>query len=227
MKKSLLLVITSNRGLCGGYNGSIIREAIHAVREHTRRATCPFDLEVSGKRGIAFFKFQGIPRAKEYTNFEDKPTFAQVDELASRYIDLFVHRADRPGEGRVHEVHQRGPAGSRWSRHCCRCRRSRSKRASRSPQRRPRRGTKVDYEFLPDAAEILEELVPAAFKVRLFKCFLDAAVSEQIARRVAMKAATENAGDLIKDITRVYNRTRQANITKEIRELIAGSEALK
>ena len=68
---------------------------------------------------------------------------------------------------------------------------------------------------------------PAAFKARLFKCFLDAAVSEQIARRVAMKAATENAGDLIKDITRVYNRTRQANITKEISELIAGSEALK
>ncbi len=60
---------------------------------------------------------------------------------------------------------------------------------------------KVNYEFIPDAAEILEELVPAAFKVRLFKCFLDAAVSEQIARRVAMKAATENAGDLIKDIT--------------------------
>ena len=58
---------------------------------------------------------------------------------------------------------------------------------------------KVDYEFLPDAAEILEEIVPTPLKVRLFKCFLDAAVSEQIARRVAMKAATENAGDLIKD----------------------------
>ena len=69
--------------------------------------------------------------------------------------------------------------------------------------------------------------MPVAFKVRLFKCFLDAAVSEQIARRVAMKAATENAGDLIKSVTRVYNRTRQANITKEISELIAGSEALK
>ena len=66
-----------------------------------------------------------------------------------------------------------------------------------------------------------------SFKVRLFKCFLDAAVSEQIARRVAMKAATENAGDLIKSITQLYNRTRQANITKEISELIGGAEALK
>jgi F-type H+-transporting ATPase subunit gamma len=87
--------------------------------------------------------------------------------------------------------------------------------------------TRVDYEFEPDASEILAELVPAALKVRLFKYFLDAAVSEQIARRVAMKSATENAGDLIKEITRLYNRTRQANITKEISELIGGSEALK
>jgi len=73
----------------------------------------------------------------------------------------------------------------------------------------------------------LSELVPVAFKVRLFKCFLDAAVGEQIARRVAMKAATENASDLIKGVTRLYNRTRQANITKEISELIGGVEALK
>ena len=88
-------------------------------------------------------------------------------------------------------------------------------------------GPKAEYEFLPAAAGILEEVLPVSFKVRLFKCFLDAAVSEQIARRVAMKAATDNAGDLIKEITRIYNRTRQANITKEISELIAGSEALK
>ena len=85
----------------------------------------------------------------------------------------------------------------------------------------------VDYEFLPSASDILEEIVPAAFKARLFKCFLDAAVSEQIARRVAMKAATENAADLIKDLSQKYNRARQANITKEISELIAGAEALK
>jgi F-type H+-transporting ATPase subunit gamma len=93
---------------------------------------------------------------------------------------------------------------------------------TKKPEAKP-----VDYEFMPGAEDILQELLPVSFKVRLFKCFLDAAVSEQIARRVAMKAATENAGDLIKSITRVYNRTRQANITKEISELIAGSEALK
>jgi F-type H+-transporting ATPase subunit gamma len=227
VKKSLLLVITANRGLCGGYNGSILREAMIAIRKYRADETT-FEVEAAGKRGIAFLKFQGIPRTREHTNFEDKPAFAEVDPIATRFIELFT-------TGQIDEVkvaymkfinaarqepvvetllplsslavETRKPGGA---------------------VEIPATGTeKVAYEFLPDAAEILEELVPLALKVRLFKCFLDAAVSEQIARRVAMKAATENAGDLIKDITRVYNRTRQANITKEISELIAGAEALK
>ena len=86
---------------------------------------------------------------------------------------------------------------------------------------------RVPYEFLPDAQSILEEIVPVSFKVRLFKCFLDAAVSEQIARRVAMKAATENADEMIKTLTRQYNRARQETITKELLEIIGGAEALK
>src|SRR5207237_300073 len=81
----------------------------------------------------------------------------------------------------------------------------------------------VEYEFLPGAGDILEELLPVSFKVRLFKCFLDAAVSEQIARRVTMKAATENADQMIKTLTRKYNRARQAQITKEIAEVIGGA----
>ena len=91
----------------------------------------------------------------------------------------------------------------------------------------PRPVPPVEYELLPSAGDILEELLPESFKVRLFKCFLDAAVSEQIARRVAMKAATENAGDMIKMLTRQYNRARQAQITKEIAEVIGGAAALK
>lgn len=219
VKKSLLLVLTSNRGLCGGYNGSVLREANGEIRRFTAAAAA-FDLEVSGKRGQAFFKFQRVPRAQEYTQFEDKPTFAEVDAVASRYIDLFV-------SGQIDEVKVA------YTRFVSAARQEAvvetllplASVSSATPQAAG--GPKADYEFIPDAADILGELVPAAFKARLFKCFLDAAVSEQIARRVAMKAATENAGDLIKDITRVYNRTRQANITKEISELIAGSEALK
>ena len=88
-------------------------------------------------------------------------------------------------------------------------------------------GVNADYEFLPSAGSILEEVVPASFRVKLFKCFLDAAVSEQIARMVAMKSATENAGDIIKQLSRTYNRARQSKITQEIMEIIGGVEALE
>jgi F-type H+-transporting ATPase subunit gamma len=227
VKKSLLLVITANRGLCGGYNGSIIREGMIAIRAY-REATTPFDLEVAGKRGIGFFKFQGIPRTKEYTNFEDKPTFMEVDVLASRFIELYT-------AGQIDEVKVAYMKFLNAARQTPVVETllplSPVAAEKQKPGAAPAAGgtveRRVSYEFLPDAAEILEELIPAALKVRLFKMFLDAAVSEQIARRVAMKSATENAGDLIKEITRLYNRTRQANITKEISELIGGSEALK
>ncbi|MDB5313246.1 MAG: atpG [Gemmataceae bacterium] len=230
VKKALVLVVTSNRGLCGGYNGSILREANAALRRLNTAGT-PFDLEVSGKRGMTFFRFQRVPRSREYIHFEDKPSYEQVDEVASRYVDLFI-------SGQVDQVQvvymkfitaaRQVPVAETLLPLSSVATESRRRPTTPTPAATGgEAGAKVEYEFLPEAAGILEELVPAAFKARLFKCFLDAAVSEQIARRVAMKAATENAGDLIKDITRLYNRTRQANITKEISELIGGAEALK
>ena len=91
----------------------------------------------------------------------------------------------------------------------------------------PASGERVPYEFLPDARSILEEIVPVSFKVRLFKCFLDAAVSEQIARMVAMRGATENADEMVKSLTMLYNRARQAQITRELAEIIGGAAALE
>ena len=87
--------------------------------------------------------------------------------------------------------------------------------------------TKTAYEFLPSPEQILEEIVPASFKARLFKCFLDAAVSEQISRMVAMKSATENADDMIRVLRAQYNRARQSQITSELSEIIGGAAALE
>ena len=223
--KALLLVITANRGLCGGYNGGVIREAMGSVRK-MRADNAAFDLEASGKRGANYFKFQQIPMDKQYTQFEDKPKFEEVDALASRYIDLYTSGA----VDKVVVVYQKFQSIARQYpvTETLLPLSSVAVESSKKPAvEAAAKAASVEYEFYPDAAGILGELVPVAFKVRLFKCFLDAAVSEQIARRVAMKAATENAGDLIKGVTRLYNRTRQANITREISELIAGSEALK
>jgi F-type H+-transporting ATPase subunit gamma len=220
IKSTTLLVISSNRGLCGGYNAGILREATGEIRRLNAEGQ-ELHLEVSGKRAIAYYRFQGIPAERTYTQFEDKPRFEEVEELANRYLaDFISRRVDR-----VEVAYMKFWSASRQAPVI----ETLLPLAAANPGTAPAAGTgaKVEYEFLPNAKEILAEILPVSFKVRLFKCFLDAAVSEQIARRVAMKAATENAGEMIKNLTREYNRARQSQITKEIMEVIGGAEALK
>jgi F-type H+-transporting ATPase subunit gamma len=232
IKNNLVLVITSNRGLCGGYNGSIIREAQARIRQIQSEGVT-LHLELSGKRAITYFKFQGIAAEKTFTQFDDKPSFDEVDVIANRYIEAYISgKIDR-----VDVVYMKFLNAARQipvSDTLLPLSAAVPQPTGASPERRAAAQAahaapagKVEYEFLPNAANILQEILPESFKVRLFKCFLDAAVSEQIARRVAMKAATENAGDMIKSITQLYNRARQAQITKEIAEVIGGAEALK
>ncbi len=221
VKNSLLLVISSNRGLCGGYNAAILREASARIRQIQAEGVT-LHLELAGKRAIAFYRYQGVAAERTYTHFEDKPRFEEVDELASRYIaDYIAGRLDR-----VEVVYMKFLSAARQAPVV----ETLLPLSTATPELRKGHApaaAPVEYEFVPDAAGILEEILPVSFKIRLFKCFLDAAVSEQIARRVAMKAATENAGDMIKSLTRQYNRARQAQITKEIAEVIGGAEALK
>jgi F-type H+-transporting ATPase subunit gamma len=225
IKNSVLLVLCSNRGLCGGYNGSILREATPHLRK-VQGEGAHVHLELSGKRAITYFKFQGIAAEQTYTHFEDKPTFEQADVLANRFLsDYIAGKIDRVDVAYMKfiNVARQAPAVETLLP---------LSSLAPEPGRRaePREGpvgARVEYESLPSAAEILEEILPVSFKIRLFKCFLDAAVSEQIARRVAMKAATENAGEMIKALSLKYNRARQAQITKEISEIVGGAAAVK
>jgi F-type H+-transporting ATPase subunit gamma len=228
VKSSLLLVITSNRGLCGGYNASLIRDAFARIRQ-IKEQGATLHLELSGKRAIAYFRFQGIQADETFTHFEDKPKFEEVEVLANRYIQGYISgRYDR-----VQVVYMKYLNAARQTPVVETLLPLSSVEAATqlAPRKRPSgeaaKPSPVEYEFLPNAQNILEELLPVSFKVRLFKCFLDAAVSEQMARRVAMKAATENASDIIKTLTRQYNRARQAQITNEIAEVVGGAEALK
>ena len=223
-KKSVLLVLTSNRGLCGGYNGAVLRNTMRHIRQ-LKADNIDYSLEVSGKRGIKFLNFQKIKIDQSYTHFEDAPGFAEVDELGSRYVeDYIAGRIDRldvaytefqtiSRQNAVIEsiLPLSSLAGDDTSE-------SSTGGAS---------GGSSDYEFQPSPQEILEEIVPAAFRAKLFKCFLDAAVSEQIARMVAMKGATENADEMAGDLKQQYNRARQAGITSELAEIIGGAAALE
>lgn len=215
-----MLVLTANRGLCGGYNGSVVRAALQRRAEIKEQADSG-STSVSGKRGISAFRFANVPVEKTYTEFEDQPSFDAVakiaDELISRYISGRIDRVDVAytrfvsSSKQIPIVETLLPFSG-----------------IEVPQEDAGKASKIrdDYEFLPSAEGILEEVVPASFRARLFKCFLDAAVSEQIARMVAMKSATENAGDLIKSLSRTFNRARQSKITQEIMEIIGGVEAL-
>jgi F-type H+-transporting ATPase subunit gamma len=224
VKTSLLLVICSNRGLCGGYNAAILREAMGRLRQYDVDGVAR-KVELSGKRAINAFRYQRIAADQAFTQFEDKPAFDEVEHIAERYMKMFISgEVDRVEVAymRFHNAARQSPVAETLlplSSVSVETRRGAPAAASTAKP--------VEYEFLPSARDILEELLPVSFKVRLFKCFLDAAVSEQIARRVAMKSATENAEDMIKSLTQQYNRARQARITKEIAEVIGGAEALK
>ena len=219
-RHATLLVLTANRGLCGGYNGNVIRGGLSRHSELSESME-QLTFEVSGKRGISAMKFRKVATDAEFTQFDDQPGFEEVEVLANRYLEAYaagtLDRLDVAYTRFITSSRQEAtvetllPLGA-----------LETDEAADTDSR----GESM-YEFLPSAESILEEVVPSSFKVKLFKCFLDAAVSEQIARMVAMKSATENADDMIKNLSMTYNRARQSQITGEIMEIIGGVEALK
>ncbi len=221
-RRAVLLVLTANRGLCGGYNAGVLRLAFSHLEK--LRAECEtVDLEVSGKRGISAFKFRRQSMVQTFQQFDDQPKYQDVEAIADRYLESYVK-----GElDRVDVLYTRFENASRQV----------AEAATVLPLSNAATGELADdsdsapvarqYELLPSAASILQEIIPASFRVRLFQCFLDAGVSEQIARMVAMKSATENSTHMIRRLSMAYNRARQAQITKEISEIIGGVEALQ
>lgn len=254
-----LLVLSSNRGLCGGYNASILRLAVPRWKELKERYPETASLEVSGKRGISAFRFRRLPADATYTQFEDKPRFEEVNELADRFMeDYMTGKIDRleivytkfisiSKQVAVHEtllpmtrliseedtMSLKGhgettgrPQSEAELKKAAMIRAASDKFAKTNPDGSINEGVEISYDFYPSVESIMEEAVTTAFKVKLFKCFLDAAVNEQIARMVAMKAANDNAKKMIDSLGRAYNRARQGKITGELTELIGGAEAL-
>jgi F-type H+-transporting ATPase subunit gamma len=217
-QRTVLLILTANRGLCGGYNSTVQRAGFARFAE--LQAQVPeVALEISGKRGLAAAKFRGLPIQQSFMHFEDKPSFEQVEVLAHRYLESYAAGTlDRLDVAymRFENVSRQNVAVETLL-----------PLGALDGAAAEQSATQSQYEFLPSAESILEEVVPTSFKVKLFKCFLDAAVSEQVARMVAMKAATKSAGDRIKQLSMQYNRARQSQITGEIMEIIGGVEALK
>ena len=211
-----LVVLTSMRGLCGGYNANVLRTAQDRLGDW-RRAERASELRVFGKKGIAFFRYQRQAMAEQNVSIGDTPRFETVEPVVTRLVEDFL--AGRLSE--VHVAYMRFHSAGRQRPEIVQLLPLVQETATAAAKSRA-----VDYEFSPDAATLLAELLPATVRVRLFQAFLDAAVSEQIARMVAMKAATEASEEMIKALTRRYNRARQTHITMELLDIVGGANAL-
>ena len=214
-KRASVVIVTSNRGLCGGYNSNVLRAATQYMTGWKERGVA-IDLHVSGKRGLSFCRYKGWEVAGRHTAFADKPTYADVAAIADQLIASYeagetdsvaiAYMAFESASRQKATVHQLLPLEG-------------FKLGGEKP--------KGDVLFDPDPESILGELLPLYVRTSFFSAFLDAVVSEHIARMVAMKAATDAAVDMIRSLSRAYNRARQGQITNEIAEIVGGAAALQ
>lgn len=211
----ILLVISSNRGLCGGYNSNILHRAQEFMQERAK-SNQQIVLDAVGKKGVGHLRFLGKEIEKSY-ELPDEVSFKDSEKIAERYMHIYT-------SGEVQAV-----AVAYMQFH------STSKQSANILQLLPMQmeKTKVkskeqsySYEFSPSSDVVLDEIIPEAIKVALYQCFTDASVSEQVSRMVAMKAATDNAEKMIKSLNSQANKARQSQITSELSELIGGVEAL-
>jgi len=215
----LVIVLTSNRGLCGGYNASVLRKAVQhidALQAEGRKVP----IRMIGKKGIHYFRFLGRPLEEAHQEFGDRVPYEQVAEFARMLMDRYI-----AGELRaVWVVYMHFISAGMQRPEVARL-------LPIEPPARPEatraRTRSVDWDFSPEPQAMLAELLPQAVTVSLYEYFLEAAVSEQVARMVAMKAATDAAGDMIKYLTLRYNRARQSQITLELLDIVGGAAGLQ
>jgi F-type H+-transporting ATPase subunit gamma len=214
-----MLVITSNRGLAGAFNANLVRTALQQIRALSGEGL-GVELHVVGKKGASMLRYMGSAPDRVVTDLSDRPSFEEADKVAVPLVDAFV-------EGRLDAVwliysHFRSPVEQRPV----------AAQLLPLPVAEEEKGGAEEgyvpiYEFLPSPVEILARILPLYVRYGVYRAIIESAASEHGARRTAMKNATDNAQDIIKDLKRSYNRARQTQITQEIAELVGGAEALK
>src|SRR6478672_3221262 len=225
-----LLLIAGDRGLAGAFNSNIVRRGVAAGREHDSQGHKPVYF-ASGRRPASSLTFRGLEPADIFTGFTDRPSYADARRIAERliaaYVDGEVDEVEIFYNGYISPISQvvrretllplqhatildEGEEGDEG--------------ASESTEKQPEHRALVDYE--PEPEEILQRLVPDYVEISIFRALLESTASELGARMTAMRSASDNAGDIIDDLTLEMNRARQAEITQEIMEVVAGAEAL-
>jgi F-type H+-transporting ATPase subunit gamma len=227
------VVLTADRGLCGAYNSSVIRRAERSI-EANQKLGRDYALILVGKKAESYFRFRNYRIDATFTGMSDTPTYEDARTVAAavagpfesgevQQVQLVYTRFISAGTQVVDEVTLMplDPGGLGISDHAS------PEQVEAAAESAAHDGPSPSYEFEPGADEILTRLLPRYVEARIFAAQLDAAASEHAARQRAMKAATDNADDLITSLTRVMNRARQDAITTEIMEIVGGAEALR
>jgi F-type H+-transporting ATPase subunit gamma len=223
-KRAAVLVITSDRGLAGGYNANALKTAaqLEELLRSEGKEPVPF---VVGRKGLGFYRFRNRHVEQSWTGFSEQPSYENAREVADALIDAFVRTDEEGGVGEIHVVHTQyvsaltqRPVANRVLPLVVE-----EAEAGEAP---PEGGALPLYEFEPSAEVLLDRLLPRYVQTRVYSALLESAASESASRRRAMKAATDNADELIKSLTRAANSARQAEITQEISEIVGGASAL-
>jgi F-type H+-transporting ATPase subunit gamma len=217
VKRTSLFLITANRGLCGAFNANLIRLARTSM-DAAIAAGGSVDLYVVGKKGIAFFRYNKVEMKETYATLSDRPTFDEAEKLAQTFIDKFTK-----GEtDQVDVIYSQFLSAGRQVPVVERL------LPVPKPAADPKKpAAAIDFLFEPGPVPILDSLLPLYVKVSVLGALVNSQASEQSARRIAMKNATDNAGDLLRSLRLTYNKARQSQITQELAEIMGGVEALK
>jgi F-type H+-transporting ATPase subunit gamma len=220
-----ILLVTGDRGLAGAFNSQIVRAGVRAAAEHEAEGRTVVWYS-SGRRGVSSLTFRGKEVSEGYTGFSDKPAYADArdiaDDLIAAYVDGKVDRVEIVYNHYVSALTQTVTRETLLP-----LQEATILEADEEEQEQgEEQGSRALVEYEPDPEEILQRLVPAYVEISVFRALLESAASEHGARMTAMRNASENAGELIQDYTLEMNRARQAEITQEIMEVVAGANAL-
>jgi F-type H+-transporting ATPase subunit gamma len=220
-KRAAMLILTSDRGFCGGFNANVLREAqgLRALLERQGVEVVPF---VAGRKGIGWHRFRDRAMAAEWNGFSDTPRQHNAAEITQALLDAYGRSVQDGGVDEIHVVYTDFVSMLTQQAEVRRLLPLEIVETSEQPAS----GPMPIYEFEPSPEDVLNALLPWYVESRLFHALLDSAASEIAARRRAMKSATDNAHELIEQLSREANKARQAEITQEISEIVGGANAL-
>ncbi|MET9688462.1 F0F1 ATP synthase subunit gamma [Streptomyces sp. NPDC006514] len=221
--RAAIVLITSDRGLAGGYSSNAIKQA-ERLTERLRGEGKEVDTYIVGRKGLAYYGFRERKVADSWTGFTDSPAYADAKRVAGPLIEAIQTETAEGGVDELHIVYTefvsmmtQNPVDGRML----------PLSLDEAPEETSTKGEILPlFDFEPSAEDVLDALLPRYVESRIYNALLQSAASEHAARRRAMKAATDNAGDLIKSLSRLANAARQAEITQEISEIVGGASAM-